>query len=455
MKEPISRRGRVRALTFIAAAFVVLCGTAINLAAKNIHYQRVLALNYTRAFSELTDSVDKLDTALEKSVYVTSPAMISALCTEIYGESLSAQQALGELPYANIELSQTASFVAKAGDYAQALAKSAAKNDGYSGNELETVKQLSSAASTLSRQLDELEAQLNDGTVTLDTAESVEERLSQLTEGEDLLTGSSYESIESDFPDLPSLIYDGPFSEHLQSRKAIMLEQEETLTLQQARTEAADFLKVSSRLLTEGQRVNGEIPCYVFSYETEDGTCTTEVTQQGGYILSISNDREIGAEQLSFEEGVKKAQAFLSSHAITGMKESYYIDRGNSLTINFASTQGDVLCYPDLIKVEVALDNGEIVGFESAGYLMNHTSRSNLQPTITAEDALKKVSGELTVKNQRLALIPTDGKNEVLCWEFQCENAEQKHYMVYINAESGAEQQILILLEDESGTLAV
>lgn len=455
MKEPMSRRGRVRTLTFIAAAFVVLCGIAINLAAQNIHYRRINALTYARAFSQLTDSVDKLDSALEKSVYVTSANMISSLCTEIYGEAISAQQAIGELPYANIELAQTAAFVAKAGDYAQALAKSAARNGGYTGDELETLKQLSKAATTLSGQLDELEAQLNDGTLALDDAEAVEARLAQLTEDGDPLAGSNYESIESDFPELPTLIYDGPFSEHLQSREATMLKGEETVSVSQAREAAAKFLDLDPESLSGGQEVNGEIPCYTFSYINGEGNCTVAVTQQGGYILSINSERAIGAETLSFDQGVTVAREFLTAHNIDNMRESYYIDRGNSLTINFASTQEDVTCYPDLIKVEVALDTGEIVGFEAAGYLMNHTERSNLKPWITAAEASERVSGELSILSEKLALIPTDGENEVLCWEFKCENQEGKHYIVYINAKSGEEQQILILLEDETGSLVL
>ncbi|MCD8051678.1 MAG: germination protein YpeB [Clostridiales bacterium] len=455
MKEPLSRRGRVRTLTFLAAAFVVLCGIAINLAAQNIHYRRATALSYARAFSQLTDSVDKLDAALEKSVYVTSANMISALCTELYGEALTAQQAIGELPYGNVELEQTAAFVAKVGDYAQALSKSTARRGGYSAEELENVKQLSQAASTLSGQLDELEAQLNDGTLELEDVAAVEERLSRLTEDGDVLAGSSYESVESDFPKLPTLIYDGPFSEHLQSRESAMLKDEDTLTLTQAQEKAADLLGLEREAFSDGREVNGELPCYAFSYTQNGGDCTISVTKQGGYLLSLSKERAIGAETLTTDEAVEKAKAFLAAHGIDDMTESYFIDQGNRLTINFAARQEDVICYPDLIKVEVAMDNGEIVGCEAAGYLMNHTRRSALQPWVSAGDAQEQVSGELSVLSRQLALIPTEGENEVLCWEFKCENGDGKHYIVYINAKTGEEQQILILLEDESGTLTL
>ena len=65
------------------------------------------------------------------------------------------------------------------------------------------------------------------------------------------------------------------------------------------------------------------------------------------------------------------------------------------------------------------------------------------------------MSPKLNVLREQLALIPTDGEYEVLCWEFVCEAENGQHYIVCINAATGAEQKILILLEDENGTLAL
>jgi hypothetical protein len=41
------------------------------------------------------------------------------------------------------------------------------------------------------------------------------------------------------------------------------------------------------------------------------------------------------------------------------MKQSYRITERNTLTINYAYSENGVICYPDLIKVSVALDNGK------------------------------------------------------------------------------------------------
>lgn len=454
--KPLTRRQMIRIRTFCVAAFVLLLGTVFCLYRRNMAYRRRISLTYARSLSQLTDSMGNLDTALEKSIYVTTPESISGLCAEIYSDACTARQAAGALPFSHVELEKTISFAVRAGDYAQALAKAAAEQGGYRPEDVETLKALSEAASSLSSTLDELEAQLNEGTLTLEDVEAVQLRLAQHTEQADTPAPGSFSGLESHFPELPTLIYDGPFSEHLLSRRSAMLEREQPLSMEQARQRAAAFLGLTARQLSEGTLLEAQIPCYRFRYQTEGSPdCTVDVTQRGGYVLALTNGRPVQAARLSRDEAIRRAKEWLDAHAITDLTESYSLSRDNALTINFAAVQEGVLCYPDLLKVEVALDNGEILGMESTGYLMNHTRREDLQPSVSHEQALSRVSPELTVLSRYLTLIPTGGGHERLCWEFRCQNREKKHYLVYVNAKTGAEEEILILLEDESGTLAL
>ena len=52
-------------------------------------------------------------------------------------------------------------------------------------------------------------------------------------------------------------------------------------------------------------------------------------------------------------------------------------------------------------------------------------------------------------------MIPTAGLNEVLCYEFQCSSQSGDRVMVYINVETGLEEQILILLMTDGGILVM
>ena len=65
------------------------------------------------------------------------------------------------------------------------------------------------------------------------------------------------------------------------------------------------------------------------------------------------------------------------------------------------------------------------------------------------------MSPRLTVLSHQMAVIPTEGKYEVYCHEFKCETESGRHYIIYVNAETGEEEKILILIESESGTLTL
>ena len=103
MLQSLTRRTRIRAATYLTAAFVLLAGTIMQQNAQLIQYQRLTANSYTHAFSELTASVQRMSTSLEKQTCTTSPTQIAALGAEIYGQAQAAQQAIGELPYAYVD----------------------------------------------------------------------------------------------------------------------------------------------------------------------------------------------------------------------------------------------------------------------------------------------------------------------------------------------------------------
>lgn len=135
----MKRKTRVLTAAFLTAAFAVTAGFAVQGHVRAARYQAVLSAGYQHAFAELTTAVSELDTALQKGVYAATPGLFSSLCTQAYGKALSAQAAIGELPYGNLELEQTAAFLAKTGDYAMYLSRSAA-GDGCTQEERDTLR---------------------------------------------------------------------------------------------------------------------------------------------------------------------------------------------------------------------------------------------------------------------------------------------------------------------------
>ena len=135
-------------------------------------------------------------------------------------------------------------------------------------------------------------------------------------------------------------------------------------------------------------------------------------------------------------------------------KESYYSVSDNICTINFAYTANEIIYYSDLVKVGVSLQTGEIVSFCATGYIMNHKTRPEKAVTLSADEAKEYVNKNLEITGSQLAFIPTAGKFEVLTYEFRCKS-DNNDILVYINADTGAEEQLYIVLKSDNGVLVI
>jgi len=110
--------------------------------------------------------------------------------------------------------------------------------------------------------------------------------------------------------------------------------------------------------------------------------------------------------------------------------------------------------YADLVKVKVALDNGEILGIETTGYLNSHYERNIPNIKISKEKAKEDLNKDLQIESERLAFIPTEFQTEILCWEFKGK-VDDTEFLVYINAETGREEDILVIKDTPNGTLTM
>ena len=448
------KRKKILTVSLLAALFAVVAGFAVQGHSRAAQYEQLLENSYTHAYYELTTAVSELDTALQKARYTATPVMLEALCADIYGKTVCAQMALSELPNSGAALEQTAAFLARTGDYAFALSKTAALNRDSIFESHATLQDLCAVSSALSSALLDVQSDLAGGGITIEALLQAENALAQQThDGEAAQGGTTFRSIEADFPETPTLIYDGPFSEHLSSRTPLALEGLPQSSRDEARATAAAFLGLRPEVLTPLDGGNGILPVWAFSATVDGGELYIEVTQQGCKVISLFSSRVVTDAIISIDDALTLARTFLTAQGYGSMQESYHINQGNVLTVNFAPVDDGVLCYPDLVKVSVALDTGSVIGFESHGWIMNHTDRTFPAAAVSAEAARTVISPELEILSHRMTLIPTGGEYEVLCHEFKCKTPQDTHVIVYINATTGNEEQIFLLLEDESGTL--
>jgi germination protein YpeB len=312
--------------------------------------------------------------------------------------------------------------------------------------------ELSSYAGKLSNQLNQSVSEMGVGALTFEDISRTAQTAANAATTTNTSMSSNLVNAETEFDQYASLIYDGPFSAHTLNQKPKLLEGKAMVTADKAAENAAKILHLQKSQLKAGSSGDGNIPTYSFTY----GEIYIEVTKQGGIIMNITNNKTINEPRLDTQTAIKKAKEFMNANGYTDMKENYYEVRDNAVIVNFAYTTPDgITCYPDLIKVGVALDDGSIIFYEARGYITSHFDRKIGKPKFTMEQSKTKLASDLKVEKARLAVIPAKTTKEVLCWEFKCKGFGDRIYLVYINAETGAEEQIQILIINENGTLTI
>lgn len=407
---------------------------------------------YDKAFFELSDYVSDIDVLLTKAQLASSPAQLASISNEIFMQAAEAKSCFGALPQEGVNLEKTAKFLSQVGDYTYVLSQNMINGQNISQEKYTTLAKLNDYAGELSRNLDDIEARIYRGEISFNTAYGTDV-ITRALAAEDIL--SDLENVEKSFDGYPSLIYDGPFSEHIENVESQMLKSAPAVSQKQALKKAKEFLGDDGKgLKFQSEMTNTAIECYVFSKDTDDGQLNVSVTKKGGYVLYFIKSRNVREMNYDREAATAIAHNYLTEHGFYDMASSYYEITDNIATINFAYSKNGVKMYSDLIKVRVALDIGEVTGVECKGYLMNHKNRGEQIPVISAEEARGKIASHLNVNEPTLAVIPKDSLREVLCYEFHGTHKD-KNFIIYINAENGREEQILLLLESETGILTV
>ena len=60
----------------------------------------------------------------------------------------------------------------------------------------------------------------------------------------------------------------------------------------------------------------------------------------------------------------------------------------------------------------------------------------------------------MEITSEGLAMIPTEYKTEILCWEFKGK-VEDREFLIYINVETGKEEDVLVILDTPNGILTM
>ena len=433
-------------LSIIVGLLMIVAILGIILYKKQREYRQASENAYNMAFYELVDYVQNVETYLAKSLISTTPEHGAETLTNLWREANLAQSYLSMLPVESQELENTEKFLNQVSDYSYSLSRKNIYNESLTEEDLTNLQELHSYSTELENTLNQLSEDLNSG--RFEWGELTKKGTVAFAQQVDNISKESFSNLEENFHEYSGLIYDGAYSEHITSNEKKGLTGD-NIEENQAKEIVENFIgkdkikEISSLGLSE----NATIPAYSFSITSHsDDNINLSISQKGGHIIYMNTNRDVDSEILTQEEATKKGKEFLESKGFENMQETYYITQEGITTINFAYKQDDVIVYPDLIKVKVALDNGDIMGIETTGYLNNHTERNLDNVQITSEQAKQNINPKLEITSEKLAIIPTEWQTEILCYEFKG-SVDGKEFLVYINAENGREEDILIITD--------
>ena len=447
-------------LSLVVTLVTVIAVLGLYTYKRERQFRQTAENNYNMAFFELVSYVENVETYLAKSLISSTPEHGAETLTHVWREANLAQSYLARLPMGSQELANTSKFLNQVSDYSFSLSRKNIINQNLTEDDFNNLKELHTYSVDLENTLNQLSADINDGRIKWGelTNKGSSIFLTQVSN----ISKDSFDNLEENFHEYSGLIYDGAFSEHMTSVEKKGLTGEE-ISEEEAKKIATDFIGNDrvGEINSNGVSEDTDIPSYDFSIKAKNDKkeiITVSVSKKGGHIIFMNYNRNVEAESISQERADEIGKNFLNSKGFPNMKETYYLKQNGVVTINYAynqkSTNGDVVVYPDLIKVKVALDNGEILGIETTGYLNSHYERNIPVAKITKEKAKENLNKSLQIESEGMAIIPTKFKTEILCWEFKGK-VDDTEFLVYINVQTGAEEDILVIKNTPNGTLTM
>ena len=438
-------------LTIVVVLFSIIVIMALFIYKKQTEYRQASENSYNMAFYEVVDYVQNVEVFLAKSLITNSPESSAESLTNVWREANLALGYLTQLPISSHEIENTSKFLNQVSEYSYSLYRKNLKDEELTDEDMKNLKDLHQYSVELENTLNQLSADINDGRISW--GELAEEGTVAFAQQVSNISQDSFDNLEQNFHEFSGLIYDGAFSEHITRKEKVGLTGE-NISEEDAKNKATElFNNQDIKEINSYGKSEGDITSYDFGITfNDDSIATVSISEKGGHVIYMDKNREVSAEVISQEEADKKAKEYLEQKEFKNMKETYYLKQSGIVTINYAYVQDDVIMYPDLIKVKVALDNGEILGIETTGYLNSHTERKLEEPKVTVEKAKESLNKDLTIESEELAVIPTEWKDEVLCWEFEG-NIDGLDFIVYVNCETGKEEDILIITNTPNGTL--
>ena len=449
--------------TFLSIALFVSLVWGFNTSRDNKVTKALLENQYQRAYASLMKNTENMSVLAWKTGIVSSPAQNMSLLNQLASEAMTAEASLAMLPVDHMGFSRISAYLNQMSDYCATCFKSLSRGESLTDEQNEQLLVFAEQMGSIYEELYVLNEEMLDNHLTFADLRYDKKAVIQAVSSTNAVkTGinASLSRLNDRLSGIEGLTYNGTYSEHMQLLVAKGLTGEQVNPEEAAATAAEFFAVMSGSTSAEAKEFNmlergvsddnAVIPAYYYELKKGTDDVYIAVSRAGGHIISAMNNREVYAEKITVDEAEDIAVKFLE--AIEHKSVTVVSRHKNNHTVDFTfafTDEKNVVYYPDEILLKIALDNGEILGFEARRYYMNHIVRDLNDPVYSLEDVRGALREGIDFSDSRMVLVSDGWGGELLCHEINCKLGEN-NYTLRINGEMGYEEQIMMNYRDDS-----
>ncbi|MFY4775958.1 germination protein YpeB [Metabacillus sp. RGM 3146] len=397
--------------------------------------------NYQRAFHNLTFQMNHLHDKIGSTLAMNSRESLSPALAEVWRITSEAHNDVGQLPLTLLPFNKTEEFLANIGDFSYRTAVRDLSKKPLSKEEYSNLQNLYAKS-------DDIQGELRDVQHKVITKNlrwmDVEMALASGKKQDDNTIIDGFKAVENNVNSYSETDFGPSFTSMKSKNKNFKQLNGEQITKEQAKQQAKKFAQVDVTNIKVQKSGKGSVNQFysVSMYDKKHKTDTyMDITQKGGYPIWLIQNRKVKDAHISLNDASNNAIKFLKKNSFSDMVLDESAQYDNIGVFSYVPTERNVRIYPDTLRVKVALDDGQIIGFSAKDFLTSHKLRNIPKPAITMEQARKKVNPKVEIQESRLAIITNDLGNEVLCYEF-FGTIDDDTFRMFINAKNGIEEKI-------------
>ena len=398
--------------------------------------------NYQRAFHDLTFQMDLLNDKIGTALAMNTRTSLSPALAEVWKITSQAHTDVGQLPLTLLPFNKTEEFLANIGNFTYKTAMRDLEKEPLSDGEYESLQKLYKESANIQSDLREVQHTVLDNHLTW---MDVEIALAAGEEAADNTIIDGFKTVEKTVDGYSETEFGPAMAGIRQSDNRYQYLKGENISEKDAASIAKKWIKADGSQEIKVTQ-NGEDSGFGFYSVSVDNKqakteATMDITKKGGYPIWFIVSRDVKGSAISLNDAALKAIDFLKKNDFENLDlfESAQYDHTGVFT--FVGKEGETRIYPDAIRIKVALDNGDIIGFSAEDYLKSNHVRELPKANISVAEAKTKVNPKVKIMEERQALILNDMKNETLCFEFTGVLGEET-YRIYINADTGQEEKV-------------